>query len=183
MKRPFFPVAVAAAVIALILPYIYYNHHKEQPVMSQPQTVTVSSPAFAANADIPDKYGCKGENVNPPLIISNLPAGTKNVALIMHDPDAPGGDWVHWVVWNINPSTTEMAEDSVPAGAVQGKTSFGNAQYGGPCPPSGTHHYVFDVYALSDAVDLPAGSSREELVKAMDGHLAGKGSLTGLYSH
>lgn len=132
----------------------------------------LSSPVFDSNTTIPSKYTCDGENVNPPLSISNIPVGTKSLALIVDDPDAPAGTWTHWIVLNIDPSTTEIAENSVPAGATQGTTSFGTAKWGGPCPPSGTHRYFFKLFALD---------SQPNSLEGMDGHILGQAELVGIY--
>ena len=156
-----------------------YNLHKTgSPAQS---SLSLSSPAFAEGGDIPAKYTCKGKNISPPLAINNVPADTKSLALIMHDPDAPAGDWLHWTVWNIEPGTNKISENSVPAGAIQGQTSFGKIGYGGPCPPSGTHHYVFTLYALDKSLDLKSGASRAELEQAISGHDIGHTTLTGLF--
>jgi Raf kinase inhibitor-like YbhB/YbcL family protein len=128
----------------------------------------LTSPVFADNAAIPAKYTCRGQNISPPLVISGVPNSTKSLVLILHDPDAPSGDFVHWVVWNIPPGTTAIAEGALPSGAKLGMTSFGKTAYGGPCPPSGMHHYIFELFALRSALDLPAGANRDELLKAMN---------------
>ena len=110
----------------------------------------LKSPAFENGAEIPSRYTCDGENINPTLIIENVPEGVKSLVLIMDDPDATGGaTWDHWLLWNIPPETKEISENSVPAGAIQGKTSWGTNKYGGPCPPKGSspHRYMFKLYA------------------------------------
>jgi Raf kinase inhibitor-like YbhB/YbcL family protein len=136
------------------------------------------SKAFENNCEIPRKYTCEGVNVNPPLQIDGIPAKAKSLVLIVDDPDAPGGTWVHWVVWNI-PPTHQINEDEVPG--VQGINDFGVNLYGGPCPPSGTHNYHFRVYALNALLDLPEGSSRHDVELAMDNHIIGYGELVGVY--
>ena len=110
-------------------------------------TLKLLSPAFKHNDSIPSKYTCDGADVNPPLVIENAPLSTKSLALIVDDPDAPVGTWVHWVVWNIGPTTSEIGENMVPSGAQQGINDFRKHNYGGPCPPSGTHRYFFKLYA------------------------------------
>jgi Raf kinase inhibitor-like YbhB/YbcL family protein len=142
----------------------------------------LSSPAFAAGQTIPAKYACRGENISPPLEISCAPEGAMSLALIMHDPDAPGSDWLHWTLWNISPDIKEIGENSVPAEAIQGQTDFGNVGYGGPCPPSGTHRYVFDLYALDTMLDLPAGSGLGSLQQAMARHELAHAQLIGTVS-
>lgn len=142
----------------------------------------ITSPSFQDNGSIPSKYTCDGENVNPPLVIKDVPSGTKSLTLIVDDPDAPRGTWVHWIVWNIDPQTTQISERSVPAQASEGQTDFGKPGYGGPCPPSGTHRYFFKVYALDTTLDLSLQADKAELEKAMEGHVLDKAELIGLYS-
>ena len=142
----------------------------------------ISSPAFQHNGHIPAKHTCDGANVNPELIIENVPAGTKSLALIMEDPDAPAGLWVHWAVWNINPNIGKLAAHAEPREAVIGKNSWGHNQYGGPCPPSGTHRYMFRMFALDTTIDIPGTSGKEDLEAAMEGHVLSEALLTGLYS-
>jgi len=112
------------------------------------EPMKISSPAFSAGGEIPAKYTCNGPNLSPELQISGAPAGGKSLLLVMDDPDAPTGLFTHWLAWNIDPHTTKFAENSVPAGAVQGTNDFGKRGYGGPCPPSGTHRYYFKIFAL-----------------------------------
>lgn len=142
----------------------------------------IASPAFGHNQNIPAKYTCDGENVNPVLEIAEVPEDAKSLALIMDDPDAPRGTWVHWTLWNIDPSTRQIDENSVPAGAAEGTTSFGKPGYGGPCPPSGTHRYFFKLYALDQMLDLPASTDKSGLENAVQGHVLGQAEFIGLYS-
>lgn len=141
----------------------------------------IYSSAFQDNTLIPEKYTCDGQNVNPPLKFENVPAAAKSLALIVDDPDAPRGTWVHWVVWNIDPKTTEIKEHSVPAGAHQGVTDFKRNDYGGPCPPSGTHRYFFKLYALDTMLPLSQRTTKADLEKAMQGHIIEKTETVGLY--
>lgn len=141
----------------------------------------MTSPVFENNGNIPAKYTCDGKDVNPPLLIENVPANTKSLALIVDDPDAPRGTWVHWVVWNIDPQTGEIKEDSVPKNAKQGMNDFRKKDYGGPCPPSGTHRYFFKLYALDTVLTIGQDSTKADLEKAMKGHILEEGSLIGLY--
>ena len=118
--------------------------------------LALRSAAFENGSVIPRRYGYKNGNHSPPLEISQIPAGTASLALIMDDPDAMGAVgkvWVHWVVWNIDPATTRIGEDSVPSGCLQGMTDFGNTGYGGPAPPDREHTYVFKLYALDSMLD------------------------------
>jgi Raf kinase inhibitor-like YbhB/YbcL family protein len=141
----------------------------------------LTSTEFLDNQFIPSKYTCDGEDINPELNISGVPSGTKSLVLIMDDPDAPAGTWVHWIMWNIKPETTSIAEGSVPKGAVEGITSFNKTGYGGPCPHQGTHHYNFKLYALDTLLNLSPSSKKEDLVLAMQGHILEQTILIGLY--
>lgn len=144
-------------------------------------TFSIESPAFKNNTSIPKQYTCDGKDMNPPLAIRNIPSGTKSLALIVDDPDAPSGMWVHWVVWNIDPGTTQIDENSVPAGAAQGRNDFKKTSYGGPCPPSGTHRYFFKLYALDTKLNLGNNSTKQDVEKAMKGHIIGDAQTMGLY--
>lgn len=141
----------------------------------------ITSPTFVTNGYIPAHYTCDGNDVNPPLEIADLPPGTKTLALIVDDPDAPRGMWVHWVVWNIAPTAHTIREDSVPAGSSQGKNDWKRNSYGGPCPPSGVHRYFFKLYALDTRLNLGAGATKSDLEKAMGGHIIATAELIGLY--
>ena len=142
----------------------------------------LTSSGFTHQSPIPAEYTCKGQNTNPPLQISGIPPATKSLALIMHDPDAPNGDFLHWTIWNIHPLTTAIAPNTIPEGAVQGLNDFGIVGYGGPCPHAGTHRYVFELYALNAMLEVPEGTARQELQAAIDAHLLEKTGLTGLFS-
>jgi Raf kinase inhibitor-like YbhB/YbcL family protein len=144
-------------------------------------TIQITSPAFQNNGLIPRQYTCDGKDINPPLMIADCPQGTKSLALICDDPDAPGGTWVHWVIWNIDPSTKGIKENIVPTGAIVGVNDFRQNRYGGPCPPSGTHRYFFKVYALDTVLGISPNASKADLEKAMKGHILGQGQLIGLY--
>lgn len=144
--------------------------------------LTVTSPAFSPNADLPKKYSCDGKGVNPPLSISNVPAKAKSLALIVDDPDAPMGTFTHWLVWNIDPKNATIAENSRPTNAAFGTNGAGKLDYEAACPPSGTHHYNFKVYALDSELSLHPGASRQELEDAMKNHILDEGSLTATYS-
>jgi hypothetical protein len=144
-------------------------------------TFNLSSPAFHHLKSIPKKFTCDGANVNPPLRIENVPAGTKSLALTLDDRDAPRGTYVHWVLWNIDPGIQEINENSIPPGAVQGMNDFQKNNYGGPCPPTRPHRYVFRVYALDALLNLAPKSTKLDLEKAMEGHVIGRGELAGVY--
>ncbi len=144
-------------------------------------TLTIASPAFKHNGPIPVKYTCDGTDVNPSLVIEGVPPEAKSLALIVDDPDAPRGTWVHWVVWGMDPKTREIRENSVPAGAKQGMNDFRKRNYGGPCPPSGTHRYFFKLYALDTAPDLGPDTTKAVLESAMKDHVLTEAEITGLY--
>ncbi|MGO9954205.1 MAG: YbhB/YbcL family Raf kinase inhibitor-like protein [Dissulfurispiraceae bacterium] len=141
----------------------------------------ITSPVFENNGFIPTKYTCDGEDINPQLLIANVPAGTKSLALIVDDPDAPAGTWVHWVVWNIDPQAREIKKNSVPTGANQGLNDFRKHKYGGPCPPSGTHRYFFKLYALDTMLTLDFNATRAHVEKAMREHIIAETRIVGLY--
>ena len=141
----------------------------------------LTSTVFANGGAIPATYSCDGRDVNPPLAVDRVPAGAKSLALVVDDPDAPVGLWVHWVLWNIHPRTGQIGENSVPAGATQGRNSWGRTSYGGPCPPSGTHRYFFKLYALDTILKLGSGTTKAELERAMEGHVIARAELIGVY--
>src|SRR5919109_924640 len=142
----------------------------------------ISSSAFQEGGTIPEKFSKNGQNVNPELRIEGVPAEAKSLLLIVDDPDAPVGLFTHWLVWNIDPKTTEIAESSVPSGAVQGTNDFSGQRYDGPQPPSGTHRYYFKIFALDKTLDLKPGAKRKEVDAAMKGHVIAQGQLIGKYS-
>ena len=140
--------------------------------------VKLTSPEFQNHQSIPAKFTCEGQDINPSLIIEGIPKDTKTLALIMDDPDAPMGTWVHWVVFDM-PVIGRIEENSVPG--KLGVTNSGKQDYHGPCPPSGTHRYFFKIYALDAALNLKEGISKGALEKAMQGHILDKAELIGLY--
>lgn len=148
---------------------------------------TITSSAFNDGEMIPKKFTCDGQNISPPLKWESIPAQTKSLALIADDPDAPMGTWVHWVIFNILPTITELPEnvptkDSLPNGAIQGKNDSRGIGYDGPSPPSGTHRYFFKLYALDTMLNLSAGITKPGLLKAMEGHIMAQAQLMGRYS-
>jgi len=144
-------------------------------------TLTVSSPAFIHGGAIPARYTCDGADTSPPLVFGKIPPTARMLALIMDDPDAPAGTWVHWIVWNIPAVTREIAEDGLPPDARQGMNDWKRFSYGGPCPPSGTHHYYFRVYSLDTSLQLTSETSKTGLERAMEGHIVARGELMGTY--
>ncbi len=142
-------------------------------------TLVVESPEISQNGHIPLQYTCDGENINPPIAVSNIPEATKTLALVMEDPDAPGGTFTHWLLWNISPEDKITEKTSL---GVSGINSFGKTGYGGPCPPSGTHRYYFKVYALDKELTIVAGEDKNSLLEAMEGHILATGELMSRYS-
>lgn len=141
-------------------------------------TLRISSTAFKEGEFIPAKYTCDGLNVNPPLSIQSVPEKTKSLVLIVDDPDCPGGNWIHWLVWNIPPGAY-VAENEIPG--EEGINDFKKVHYGGPCPPSGVHRYYFKIYALDCQLRLAEGSGISRVEKSMEGHVMAFGQLMGRY--
>ncbi len=165
--------------IILVLP-----HQRSSKSFSNPnpqENMKIASSVFEAYQLIPPKYTCDGEDINPPLTIEGIPAKAKSLALIVDDPDSPSENWVHWLVWNIDPQTKEIKENSVPLNAVLGINDFNKLEYGGPCPGSGTHRYSFRIYALDNVLNLEQRAGKSALEKAMAGHIIGQAELIGEY--
>ena len=141
-------------------------------------TMKISSPSFESHSAIPIRFTCEGEDINPALHIQDIPAAAQELALVVTDPDAPNGMFIHWVVYNI-PVTETISENSVPG--KQGINDFGKFDYGGPCPPRGKHRYIFTIYALDAAIVLPEGVHKKDLESAMSGHILAKDELVGFY--
>jgi len=156
-------------IVAIVLVWMSLLQAKEA-------TMRIYSPAFEMGGMIPVRYTCDGEDISLPIVIENLPAGTKSVAIIMEDPDAPVGLFTHWLIYDIPPSITELPEGIPPApslseGIKQGRNDFGNYGYGGPCPPGGAHRYFIKAYALDAYLDAPAGLDREQLLRLIAPHV------------
>jgi Raf kinase inhibitor-like YbhB/YbcL family protein len=145
------------------------------------QVLNVSSSAFENEGIIPSEFTCDGQDLLPPLSITNVPKNAKTLSIIMDDPDAPMGTFTHWIAWNIPPNKTQFTRGE-KFDFAQGRTSFGTSEYGGPCPPSGTHRYFFKIYALDTKLDLKQGSGVKELQSAMSGHVVAEAVLMGKYS-
>jgi Raf kinase inhibitor-like YbhB/YbcL family protein len=154
---------------------------------STPDPFVLISERFTEGQPIPEKYTCKGQNVSPALDWFNNPEGVKSFALIMRDPDAPGGNWIHWVLYNI-PAETISLPDTLPGqGGIDyigdhGMNTSGNTYYEGPCPPSGTHRYLFKLYALDTVLDFSSSPDAAELTAAMQGHILAEAELMGTYA-
>jgi Raf kinase inhibitor-like YbhB/YbcL family protein len=160
---------------------------EEQPPLEGEMTLAITSPAFLEGDKIPDKHTCQGQDVSPPLAWSEPPEGTRSFTLIMDDLDAPGGVFIHWVIFNIPSDSRGLPEavptqEQLPSGALQGENNFGRIGYGGPCPPSGNaHQYKFTLYALEEPLSLKAGTSKKQVLEAMQGHILAQGELMGIY--
>jgi len=187
--RAFSKIAVIITIILVLLVvaggFLYFSKNKGSQELSlqlpQQKNMKLTSSVFKNNGLIPPKYTCDGENVNPPLQISEVPEGTKSLALVIDDPDAPMETWDHWIIWNINPAISSIDENSVPPGATEGLNSAKQHSYSGPCPPSGTHHYHFKLYALDTTLNLDPASGKKELEKAIENHILDFAELIGLY--
>mgnify|MGYP005658493509 FL=1 len=145
----------------------------------------LTSSVFENGGTIPQKYGYKNKNLSIPLKISEIPEGTKSLALIMDDPDAMGAVgkvWVHWVLWNISPNTKEIIENSIPENSIEGKTDFDEIGYGGPAPPDKEHTYIFKLYALDILLDLKQGSTKVEVEESMKKHILNETRLEGKFA-
>jgi Raf kinase inhibitor-like YbhB/YbcL family protein len=146
------------------------------------ESLAVRSSAFRDGAPIPLEFSCRGAGISPPLAWSGVDRDARSVALVVDDPDAPGGTFTHWVVFNIDPKTTSVGAGAVPAGASQARNSAGQARYDGPCPPSGTHHYRFTVYVLRSPLTVPGGSAMDRVLAAIRAKGIAKGTLTGTFA-
>lgn len=154
--------------------------------MTADTSFELSSSAFAHGAAIPQAHTCDGEDVSPPLSWTSPPAGTQSFVLICDDPDAPVGTWVHWVVYNLPADVQSLpgavaGDDDLPGDAVHGKNGWGRQDYGGPCPPGGTHHYSFRLYAMDTELDLRPGTRKAKVLRAMEGHVLTETELVGTY--
>ncbi|MGH1487294.1 MAG: YbhB/YbcL family Raf kinase inhibitor-like protein [Cellvibrionaceae bacterium] len=150
------------------------------------QTLTLTSSAFEHKGELPKKYSCNGDDISPPLTISGAPEGTQSFVLIMDDPDAPDGTWIHWVVYNLPGTTTEIPENAPTQhtwddGTMQGRNSWSEAKYGGACPPDGQHRYFFKLYALDTVLDLKKKRSLRKVKKAMKKHIIAETKLMAKY--
>jgi len=148
--------------------------------------IKLTSEAFDEGETIPDRYGCRGVNVSPPLEWEHF-LGTVKYAIICEDPDASSGAWTHWIIFNIPNDTTSLSEwimerEEIDDGTKQGFNDFGTIGYRGPCPPGGTHRYYFKVYALDTVIQLPAKINKEDLLRAIEGHILDEGHLMGRYT-
>jgi Raf kinase inhibitor-like YbhB/YbcL family protein len=154
-----------------------------EPAPDAPPGIELTSPAFAAGQPIPAKYTCESNETSPPLRWADVPDGTKSLALLVEDPDAPGGTYTHWTVYGIPPATRRFEEGKAPPGSTQGENSFGDDRYGGPCPPKGdrAHHYVFNLYALRADLGLDANAKPDDVRAAIKKQAVARGRLIGTF--
>jgi Raf kinase inhibitor-like YbhB/YbcL family protein len=181
MKRVGIAFLVAVMLLAGWVFYTMRTQHTDDSIKLKASNMQIMSTAFGNNEAIPQKYSCQGEGVNPPLEIKDVPGGAKAMAVVVDDPDAPSGTFVHWVAWNFGPTVAQVAENSVPEGVTQGSNGAGKAVWYPLCPPSGTHHYHFKLYALDEKLSLQEGATKSELVDAMKGHIVAQTELVGTY--
>jgi len=178
-------ILVFLVLTAIVFAIRFSRQPKEETYQMEtglPKAMELTSPAFQNNQNIPSKYTCDGENVNPPLKISGAPEGAKSLVLFLDDHDAPQGIFNHWLVWNITPSVALIGENSLPKGVVKGLNDFKERSYSGPCPPAGEiHRYYFKVYALDRVLKLGPNSKRKDLDKAISDRVLGGAELTGFY--
>jgi Raf kinase inhibitor-like YbhB/YbcL family protein len=154
-----------------------------EPAPSVPVTITVTSSAFTPGGPVPERYSCRGADTSPPLSWSGVPSAAAALALVVDDPDAPAGTYRHWLVVDIPPTVTGAPAGQPPPGGRQLRNSAGHAGYDGPCPPSGTHHYRFTVYALSHRLNLADTVSLDQTLQAIDAATTARGQLTGTFAH
>lgn len=172
---------LAAVVVFLGAGYMLKTLKNSQTLIQGGIPMNIVSSAYEDGKLIPSKYTCDGLNINPPLVISSIPTASRSLAIVFDDLDSPAGVFNHWLFWNVDPSTTNIIEDTPPNG-VAGTNTFGSLKYGGPCPNAGTHRYVFTVYSLDISLDLKEGSNKAALENAMRGHILAQGSLMGTYT-
>ena len=182
---------ITLVIMSLFVIFLACEKREEQQQLEVGESMMkleLASAAFDEGGRIPARYTGEGADISPPLSWSGVPEETKSLALICDDPDAPGRTWVHWVIYDIQPDTTELPE-AVPSdrevlgSAKQGMTDFRQIGYGGPMPPPGRpHRYMFKLYALDTMLNLESGATKEKLLNAMEGHIMAEGQLTGLYS-
>ncbi|MEW5805539.1 MAG: YbhB/YbcL family Raf kinase inhibitor-like protein [Patescibacteria group bacterium] len=174
---------VFGLVLLAVAGFVYYQF-KDVKILKTPmaeeQKLILFSPAFEHQGYILPEYTCDGENINPPLGIKNVSPEAKSLVLIVDDPDAPMGTWVHWVIFNLNP-LIDFIEPGKEPGGIVGLNSWGEAKYGGPCPPSGEHRYFFKLYALDKELDLGHGATKKDVVRTMEGHVLQSAELIGRY--
>jgi Raf kinase inhibitor-like YbhB/YbcL family protein len=187
MQKPLI-ILLGVIIIVLITGFIYFFSENNGKLIKTVETnetkniMKITSPVFAEGGTIPQRYTCIGENINPPLLIENVPENAKSLVLIVDDPDAIGGTFTHWILLNINLDAKEIKENSVPGGSASGINDFTNEKYQGPCPPSGVHRYFFTVYALDDILAITEAPDRKQTDKMIKNHIIGRGQLMAKFS-
>jgi len=154
-----------------------------QPSVKYPNNLVIKSKVFENNGIIPEKYTCKEENISPPLEFLEVPSGAQSLVLVVTDPDAPLKDFIHWLVFNIDPKTINVAENSIPGNGLQGQNSLGKGEYTGPCPATGTHRYVFELYALNTRIDDSQTYTKEQILQRYKENILDTAKLTGLFGN
>ncbi len=180
-------IIIAAVIIVILTSVTLYIYNPPSSNSDSALNINITNQmkiksVFENNTKIPEKYTCEGSDISPPLEISEIPKNAKTLAIIVDDPDAPMGTWLHWTIWNIAVTGSNVSISEGEAPGTEGKNDFGNTEYGGPCPPSGTHRYFFKAYALDVGLSLEKGASKQQLEKAMQGHILDKAEIIGLYS-
>lgn len=190
MKTAWFVTGVAVVIVAffILIKWFTNNRLSQQPVslptpaIQTEEAFELQSSAFPAGGIIPAEYTCDGQDSRPPLTIRGVPPDTKSLAIVMYDPDAPGGTFVHWVAWNIPPETKELPVGPLPEGIKEGVNSFRSVGYQGPCPPSGTHRYIWRLYALRKILTLESNTTREQLETAVNTYVITQTELMARYT-
>lgn len=183
-KAAVFVILILGIGVLVYEAFLRSNNPNTQPDMQDEvgrEGMKLTSSAFEEGGLIPQEYTCDGDNISPPFSISQVTQSAQSLVLIITDPDAPGGEFTHWLVWNIEPETAEIAEGSLPDGAEEGTNNFNKKGYSGPCPPTGTHHYEFRLYALDTKLNLQTENNKSELLSVMDGHITQEALLTAVY--
>ena len=176
-------ILIIIIIILLFSGFIYLSNKKpaELKIINYKNMIKITSTAFVQGGMIPQKYTCDGQNINPDISIEDVPESAKSLILIVDDPDSPRGIFTHWILYNIEPKTTKIQENSVPDGAINGINDFGTEKYGGPCPGSGIDRYFFTVMALDTILKIPNETGRKEIDKITGNHIIGQGQLMGKY--
>lgn len=182
MKNPNNKYLIISLILGIIALTIVFRVFRGNSLNNAKEGNMKLASVFAYGEDIPSRYTCDGQNVSPELIISEVPSQAQRLVLIVDDPDAPGGTFVHWILYNIPVSAMKLTSQDIPKGSLEGTTDFMRTGYGGPCPPSGKHRYFFRLYAVDEILDLPAGATKSQVEKAIKGHIVEKAELMGLYS-
>lgn len=173
---------IISIIVGIILLVIVLKIFKNYSVDHAKEGYMKLTSVFEYGSDIPTRYTCDGQNVSPELIILSVPSEAQRLILIVDDPDAPGGDFVHWVLYNIPTTALKFSSQELPEGSIQGTNDFMLKEYGGPCPPRGKHRYFFRLYAVDQILDLQPGATKAQVENAMKGHIVEKAELMGLYS-